>query len=160
MALRRDAYRSKECSIGKEDQDVTALRIGHINGATTIHGNSRGMSDAGIFEGKQRGPARFEFVHEPGARVREKYSSHGIGCKCDGRIELTGIGSFFSPCIEKFEWRRRWRLGRGICALRARNGTQSDKQSNQKAATLPNNLIRMILTQRFRVGNYPIPPAE
>jgi hypothetical protein len=40
MALRSDAYRSKERSIGKKNQDVTALRVGHVDGAATIRGNS------------------------------------------------------------------------------------------------------------------------
>jgi hypothetical protein len=40
MALRSDAYRSKECSIGEKNQDASALRVGHVNSAATIRGNS------------------------------------------------------------------------------------------------------------------------
>src|SRR5882762_3972617 len=88
------------------------------------------MMDARILERKQRRAARFEFVHETWARVREE----NLPQRIDGK--------------------------RGVRWFRARQGAQRGDPKNPRARPSPNGRVQMGLAQNIKSGNRPIPPAE
>src|SRR5258708_5917560 len=97
MSLRCDVPGLKKSSIRKKNNNVSELRVNHIDRAARVDRNAGGVAHARIFKREKGGALGFKFVHKIDGGINEKYSVQSIGRECYCRIQFARALAFVSP---------------------------------------------------------------